>query len=306
MFNFRSISPYFAVINRLPTRTYNRESRTENPCVGGSGLRANEIRTLRIGAFDFDNLTVSVEAGYSKHRQKDTLPLKSDLAAELKEFFKGKMPSVKAFGGTYKRLTKKTAPMIKADLEATGIAYIDDNGKVFDFHSVRHTFITNLRSAPSRVAQSLARHKSSAMTDRYTHIRVHDERAALETLPDLSLPSKEQQAKKTGTDDKPVNAVGDFLLDSCFQGAKVRSNAQASGKKSVLSIQKTPLCVNNKGTGRTENPCVGGSRTNTAACPNASAQVANLLTSKVSSLVFGKFFLDRKSCFLYIYLFLFV
>ena len=30
------ISLYFAVINALVTSTYNRETRTENPCVGGS------------------------------------------------------------------------------------------------------------------------------------------------------------------------------------------------------------------------------------------------------------------------------
>ena len=33
-----------------------------------TGLRKNEIKTLKVSAFDFDNLTVTVETGYSKHR----------------------------------------------------------------------------------------------------------------------------------------------------------------------------------------------------------------------------------------------
>jgi len=222
-----------------------------------TGLRADEIRTLTVGAFDFDDLTVTVKAGYSKHREKDVLPLKktSGLLAKLREFFAGKMPGVKAFGGTYKQLTDSTADMLKADLADAKIPYIDDNGEVLDFHALRHTFITNLRNAPSRVAQSLARHKSSAMTDRYTHIRVHDERAALDGLPDLSLPSKEkQQAVKTGTDDST-----NILLKSCFQCAPMRSNTENSGTKNVLSVQKTPLCINNEGAEQSSNPKVAGS-----------------------------------------------
>ena len=158
-----------------------------------TGLRANEIRTLKIKDFNLEKLTVTVQAGYSKHRREDIQPLKSKLAAELKEFFKGKLPEVKAFGGSYKALTKKTANMLKEDLAEAKIPYTKD-GEIFDFHALRHTFITNLRFAPSRyIAQSLARHRSSAMTDRYMHIELQDERAALENLPDISPSTKKQK-----------------------------------------------------------------------------------------------------------------
>ena len=159
-----------------------------------SGLRANEIRTLRVSSFDFNDNTVKVSAGYSKHRREDIQPLPPSLMVELQEFFRGKMPTVKAFGGDYSMLTDRTANMIQADLKDAGIPYVDDNG-VFDFHSLRHSFITNLRNVSGRVAQSLARHRSSAMTDRYTHVNLIDDRAALDSLPDLS------QKKRTGTDD---------------------------------------------------------------------------------------------------------
>jgi len=182
-----------------------------------AGLRAREARTLKVGSFDFTSLTVIVEAGNSKHRSRDVLPLRQELAAELRDFFAGKLPATKAFGGTYVRLTDKTADMIRADLEDAGVDYETDDG-VLDFHSLRHTFITNLRNVPARVAQSLARHRSSAMTDRYTHVRLHDERAALDTLPDLSFPDRQSQ-RATGTDGRNVLASNRPFLDAVATGS---------------------------------------------------------------------------------------
>jgi hypothetical protein len=67
--------------------------------------------------------------------------------------------------------------------------------------SKRSSTHMNLSHAPSRVAQSLARHTTSAMTDRYTHVRLNDERAALAMLPDPTAKPSEVKAKVTGTDD---------------------------------------------------------------------------------------------------------
>ena len=171
-----------------------------------SGLRKKELRTLRKSAFDFDNWTVTVETAYSKHRRKDILPLKADLAAELQTYLANRLPRAKVFS-----VTDKTSYMIKADLLDAGIDYIDDNGEVLDLHALRHTFITNLGAESSRIAQSLARHRSSAMTDRYTHIRLHDEREAVRRLPDLSLPDKSQGNVATGTDGKFVDSGSETL-----------------------------------------------------------------------------------------------
>jgi len=147
--------------------------------------------------------------------------LKPETVAELRNHCANKTPNTNLFA-----LTDKTANMIQADLADAGIDYIDANDKVFDFHGLRHTFITNLRNAPSRVAQSLARHRSSAMTDRYTHIRLYDERAALKDLPDLSLPSQEKQrAIATGTNGK--NDLASYLA---FQSGKHSTTLDGSGQ----------------------------------------------------------------------------
>ena len=171
-----------------------------------TGLRKRELRTLIKSAFDFEDSTVMVETAYSKHRRKDLLPLKPDLAAEMQAYLADRPSTAKVFS-----VTDKTSYMIKADLLDAGIEYIDDHGEVLDLHALRHTFITNLGGESSRIAQSLARHRSSAMTDRYTHIRLHDERAAVGRLPDLSLPNESQKNVATGTDGRFVNSVSETL-----------------------------------------------------------------------------------------------
>ena len=76
--------------------------------------------------------------------------------------------------------------------------------------ALRHTFISNLSQGgvSPKVAQSLARHSTINLTmDIYTHVQLHDERAALEKLPDLPTIDDKQNAvaMKSGTDDMPVN-----------------------------------------------------------------------------------------------------
>ncbi len=207
-----------------------------------TGLRANEARTLTAGDFDLDGMTVRVRAGYSKHRETDTIPLREDLAEALRGHLSGKLPQTRAFGGRYSKLTDRTAEMLQQDLEAAGVAYADDLGRVLDFHGLRHSFVTNLSHAPSRVAQSLARHKTSAMTDRYTHVRLNDERAALEMLPDLTARPSDEQARATGTDyavacDQQGNPAPRFhtpesgALYGALCGTNGQSSAQAGANK---------------------------------------------------------------------------
>jgi len=202
-----------------------------------TGLRANEARSLTAGDFDLDGLTVRVPAGYSKHRETDTIPLREELAEALRRHLSDKLPTSKAFGGRYRRLTDKTAEMLRGDLEATGVAYADDRGRVLDFHGLRHSFVTNLSHAPSRVAQSLARHKSSAMTDRYTHVRLNDERAALAMLPDLTARPSDEQARATGTDNAVVTNPQPYPTHrihasegGALYGALLRTNPQFSSQ----------------------------------------------------------------------------
>ncbi|OHB82144.1 MAG: hypothetical protein A2V98_00835 [Planctomycetes bacterium RBG_16_64_12] len=94
------------------------------------------------------------------------------------------------------------------------LAYQNDNGLFADFHSNRHTFITNLERAgvSPRTAQSLARHSDIRLTmGVYTHIGLHDQTTAIGSLPapplpDPRKPSEAAEMRATGTDDAQPGA----------------------------------------------------------------------------------------------------
>src|SRR5262249_12424296 len=104
---------------------------------------------------------------------------------------------------------RHAAKMVRADLEKAGIPYRDEGGRVFDFHALRHQFISSLATAwvHPKVAQALARHSTITLTmDRYTHIGLYDQTAALDQLPALPASGPTSQAEilaATGTDGRP-------------------------------------------------------------------------------------------------------
>jgi len=170
-----------------------------------TGLRAAECASLTANSFNFavEPATVTVEAAYSKNGEKATLPLRSDLAEAFKAWvadYEGKL-----WPGTWKLVGAK---MVRLDLAAARKAWIDEAkddaeeglrrektyflcgkdevGQVFDFHSLRHQFLTDLATAKvhPKVAQKLARHSTITLTmDRYSHAPDEQLVAAVESLP---------------------------------------------------------------------------------------------------------------------------
>lgn len=166
-----------------------------------TGLRAGELQTLRVAgleSLDGERPTVRVRAIDSKHRREDLLPLRPELARALLAHTSGRGPWEPVFP-----LPKawRSAEMLRADLDAAGIAHEDESGRVVDFHALRTTFCTMLARAgvAPKVAQRLARHATFAMTfDVYAKLGADDEREALAVLPDLDAPEREA-ARGTGT-----------------------------------------------------------------------------------------------------------
>jgi integrase len=185
-----------------------------------TGLRAGELRSLTPASFqlDADPPTVTVDAAYSKHRREDVQPIRPALIAALKSWLESKRTQEHAF-----KMPDKPARMLRADLDAARrawidaartdeerqrrdqtrfLAYVDQNGRIADFHALRHTFITNLTkgNVNPRVVQSLARHSTITLTmDRYSHIGLGDAAEALEKLPSLpdSAPGPSQSPSAT-------------------------------------------------------------------------------------------------------------
>ena len=73
--------------------------------------------------------------------------------------------------------------------ESSFLAYRDESGRVADFHSPRHTYVTSLIPAGTsvKVVQELARHSDPRLTlGVYTHLGLQDKAAALRKLPSLT------------------------------------------------------------------------------------------------------------------------
>jgi len=98
------------------------------------------------------------------------LPLRKDTTTAMREFFRGKTPSVKVFNLPSKY---NMADMLRADCKAAGINYEDDGQPKIDFHSLRHTTGSLLAASGvhPKIAQSIMRHSDINLTmSRYTHI----------------------------------------------------------------------------------------------------------------------------------------
>ena len=200
-----------------------------------TGLRASELRSLKISDIDFENNIIAVEAAYTKNRQKAEIPLKSDTALLLKDFIHGKLPGTKLF-----RLPHpcSLSRMIHDDLKAAKIDYKDTGSGKIDFHSLRHTFGTMLAASGvhPKTAQDLMRHSDINLTmSRYTHTLRGQTQKAIESLPDLNLPTCQSHVQKaTGTDGQSAltNQLTKKLTNTAYSElAKVYSNGTAIHKK---------------------------------------------------------------------------
>jgi integrase len=152
-----------------------------------TGYRRNEIGSITMQSFDFESVppTLTVDAGHSKHRRQDVLPLRGDFAEQIKAWIKSKK-SPRSDRPLFDIAGKHTAEMIRKDLKRVGIPYIDERGHYADFHSLRKTFITNLSRAgvSPKTAQLLARHSDINLTmNTYTMLGVCDQASAVESLP---------------------------------------------------------------------------------------------------------------------------
>jgi hypothetical protein len=91
--------------------------------------------------------TAAVEAASSKHRRRDVQPLRADVAAMLAGWIDrqaGNRTTEKLWPGLWYR---DAAEMLRVDLAAAGLEYVDHAGRVFDFHALRSQFITGLVQA---------------------------------------------------------------------------------------------------------------------------------------------------------------
>jgi len=174
-----------------------------------TGLRSSELRSLTKSSLDLSGEpgTVTVRAAYSKRRREDILPLRQQMVGLLKPF----LAPLEAGDTVFKmpRQEKVAESLLRPDLESARekwlseaadsqdrrrrgasdfLRYVDHVGRFADFHSLRHSFITNIGrvGVSFKTTQDLARHSTPTLTARYSHSFKHDEVAAINSLPDLT------------------------------------------------------------------------------------------------------------------------
>jgi integrase len=199
----------------------------------GTGYRLNELRSLvraSLGS-DGDVATLSLPARATKNRRGATQPIGTELAECVRVYVTLKTPDAAIFP-TFPP-TWDAAAMFKFDLVAARAAWIEEagtekertereksdflrstrhNGKVLVFHSLRHTYIANMKRAgvPLMSAMLLARHSDPKLTaKRYGALTLHDLGAEVAKIASPTLPAR-QEARATGTDNTRALAPDDL------------------------------------------------------------------------------------------------
>jgi len=228
-----------------------------------SGLRAEEIHSLKRPSFDFEGRTVRLEGKDAKNRKDAILPLRASTVTLIKDHLSHKLPNARAFRIPSGKSYCNAGRMLKRDLENAREAWIEtakDNpdehrrrvesdflqiktpeGKL-DFHALRHTCssLLNASGTNAKVIQSHMRHATVDMTmGIYTHVQTEQSRAAVEALPEFET----QATQKTGTDDLSVDAVGSEMPIVLPEKNTPKKTPVISSKRgeNCLTLAKTPI-----------------------------------------------------------------
>jgi integrase len=196
-----------------------------------TGLRKGELAALTVGdvLLDEPQPVVVLPAADAKNGQRATLPLRADVADELRAWVAEKAEAVcrQRVGVAGITTPPADAPLfyvpsalvkiLNRDMDAAGIPKRDDRGRTIDVHALRHTFATHLVAAgvAPRVAQAALRHSSLELTMQlYTDPRLLDVAGALAALPALpTTESMPEAGRATGTYDARAVAL-DVALTS--------------------------------------------------------------------------------------------
>ena len=214
-----------------------------------TGLRSSELAALKWGDLRLDAVTpfVKIRASTTKNGKSADMRLHPELAAALRDF--------KGNGVLDDELVFKRIPRIerfRRDLIKAGIPLQDPLGRKAVFHSLRHTFGTNLArgGVASRVAMTLMRHSDRRLTDKiYTDENLLGTWAAFDALPNYA-----EQASQ--------GASHELVAVSQNGSSAVTTNGGGKSNKTIAAIDErlamTPLVTSGH---NYENGGSGGART---------------------------------------------
>ena len=125
-----------------------------------TGLRAGELRALRVKHLDIERGCLLLEAEWTKNRKSEMQPLPTALLEELEHAAQGR-----AAQDPLLDVPASLSYWFNKDLEKAGIPRWTEEGKV-DFHALRGTYATLVLESGATVkeAQALMRHANPALT----------------------------------------------------------------------------------------------------------------------------------------------
>ena len=133
---------------------------------------------------------------------------------------------------------------------STFLCQTDEAGFVFDFHALRHTFITNpVRSGVHpNIAQQLARHSTITLTmDHYSHVDRDEQHCGLSKLPDLCHYSSEAlRMTDTYGNERRDSVLAESGTDSrsAVHSDAVSEPAASEAANAIVSRENTaPLAI---------------------------------------------------------------
>lgn len=147
-----------------------------------TGFRASELASLTPASFDLERQTVTLSADRSKRRKREVQPIPTDVVDAIRPIVETTPKGQLLWADGWSR---RAADLIRRDLAAAGIPFVDGDGARYDFHALRHQFVSDLVRAgvDPKTAQILARHSAITLTmDVYTHTDQEQIREAVERL----------------------------------------------------------------------------------------------------------------------------
>ena len=165
-----------------------------------TGLRRNELKQLVWDDLHLDVAPpfVRARASTTKNGKDASVPIRQEVAEALKKM---RAKSTKGTDRVFR--VRKGTKQLRNDLKAAGIPAKDEQGRIVDFHSFRHTCGTLLAKSGvhPRTAQEFMRHSDITMTmNYYTHVDQLATAGAVEKLPWLDKAYPHIAPQKSGTE----------------------------------------------------------------------------------------------------------
>lgn len=207
-----------------------------------TGLRRAELAALTWADVREEALRpfVRVRASVAKNRRMCNQPLTPDAVAVLKQM-RGAGESVTDGGAVFPAMP--TMEEFRADLDAATISHAADaQGRVVDFHSLRHTLATmlSLSHVSPREAMEIMRHSDLRLTMKtYTdagQLAVGD---ALDKLPSLSAVALDRLAVAVGGESLSLGSSSGSPLTNTLTHGLVGTSLDTSGQQAEEQPSKS-------------------------------------------------------------------